>query len=55
VTGRVTHPRGTEHEHFCAVVGCIPKGDRQGDPSKGDRVLARDHSIEWVCAAQELV
>jgi hypothetical protein len=44
-----------ERQHLRAVVACIPEGNRQADPSKGDRVLAQDHSIEWVWATLELV
>jgi hypothetical protein len=42
-------------EHLCAVVACVPEGNRQGDPSKRCRVLAQDYSIEWVWVALELV
>jgi hypothetical protein len=44
-----------KHEHLRAVVACIPEVDQLGHPSKVDRVLARDHSTEWVWAALELV
>jgi hypothetical protein len=43
------------HEHLGVVVAHIPKGDRQGDPSEGDILLARNHSVKWVCASLELV
>jgi hypothetical protein len=44
-----------ERKRFGVVVACIPKGDRQGDSSKGDGLLTRDHSVKWVRAALELI
>jgi hypothetical protein len=51
-------PREIDHfksEHFSVVVASVSKGDRQGDPPVGDRLLAWDHSIEQVWATLELV
>jgi hypothetical protein len=42
-------------EHFGVVVACIPESDQQGDSSKGDGLLTRDHSVKWVWDALELV
>jgi hypothetical protein len=44
-----------KHEHLGEVATHVPDGDRQGDLPKGNGLLARDHSIEWVWAALELV
>jgi hypothetical protein len=44
-----------ERKHFGVVVACIPKGDRQGDPSKGDGLLTQDHSVKPVWADLNLV
>jgi hypothetical protein len=38
-----------------AVDACIPEGDRQGDLSEGDRLLAQDQSVKQVWVALELV
>jgi hypothetical protein len=42
-------------ECFGTVVAHVSKGDRQGDPHKGDGLLTQDHSVEWVWAALELI
>jgi hypothetical protein len=44
-----------KHERFGAVVACVSESDRQGDPPQGDGLLARDHYVEWVWAALELI
>jgi hypothetical protein len=44
-----------KHERLGAVVARVFEGDRQGDPSEGDRLLAQNHSIKWVRATLELV
>jgi hypothetical protein len=38
-----------------AVVACVSEGDRQGDPPEWNKLLARDHSVESMWAALELV
>jgi hypothetical protein len=50
--GEVNHLKSMS---FGVVVACISKGDRQIDPPEGDRLLAQDHSVEWMWAALELV
>jgi hypothetical protein len=44
-----------EGEHLSAVVACVSEGDKQINLPKGDGLLARDHSIEWVRAVFELL
>jgi hypothetical protein len=54
----VVRPREVDHlkcERLSAVVAHVSECDRQSDPSEGDRLLARDHSVEWMWAALELV
>jgi hypothetical protein len=51
-------PREVDHlerEHLGAVVARISEGDRQGDLPEGAGLLARDHFIEWVWDALELI
>jgi hypothetical protein len=38
-----------------AIVCRVSKGDWQSDPPEGDGLLDRDHSIEWMWAALELI
>jgi hypothetical protein len=42
-------------EHLGVVVACIFEGDIESNLPKGDGLLARDHSVEWVRAIFELV
>jgi hypothetical protein len=54
----VVRPREVDHlkcERLGAVVARVSEGDRQNVPLEGDRLLAWDHSIEWMWAALELV
>jgi hypothetical protein len=54
----VERPREVDHlkrEHLGVVVTRISEGDWQSDPPEGGGLLARDHSVEWVWAAIELV
>jgi hypothetical protein len=44
-----------KREHLSAIVACIVEGDQQGDPSEGDELLVRNHSVKWVWDALELV
>jgi hypothetical protein len=37
------------------VVACVTKGVRQSNLLEGDELLVRDHFVEWVWAAFELV
>jgi hypothetical protein len=50
--GQVDH---LESERFGVVVACISEGDTKSNPPKGDGLLARDHSIEWMWATLELI
>jgi hypothetical protein len=54
----VVRPREVNYlkcECLSAVVTRFSEGDRQGDLPKGDMLLTRDYSVEWVWAALELV
>jgi hypothetical protein len=54
----VVRPREVDHlkcDRLSAVVAHVSECDRQSDPSEGDRLLAQDHSVEWMWAALELV
>jgi hypothetical protein len=44
-----------KHERLSVVVAHVSESDWQGDPLEWDRLFARDHSVEWVWAALELV
>jgi hypothetical protein len=44
-----------EHDHLGALVAHVSEGDRQDYPPKRGRFFARDHSVEQVWAALELV
>jgi hypothetical protein len=50
--GEVGYPKG---EHLSAVIACVLEGDRQGNSPEGDELLARDHSVEWMWVALELI
>jgi hypothetical protein len=50
--GEIDH---LERECLSAVVACVSEGDWHSDPPEGDNPLARDHSVEWMWAALELV
>jgi hypothetical protein len=54
----VVRPREVDYlkcECLGAVVARFSEGDRQGDLPKGDMLLTRDHFVEWVWPALELV
>jgi hypothetical protein len=51
-TGEIDH---LERECLGAVVARVSEGDWQSDSPKGGGLLARDHPIEWMWAALELI
>jgi hypothetical protein len=51
-SGEVEYLKG---EPLGALIACISEGDRQSKPPEGDRLLARDHSIEWMWVVLELI
>jgi hypothetical protein len=51
-SGEVNH---FETEHLGAIIARDSEGDRKSNLPKGDELLARDHSVERVWAALELV
>jgi hypothetical protein len=37
------------------VIPCVSEGNKPSNPPKGDVLFARDHFVEWMWAALELV